>query len=442
MRRSAPHHRLSGAWLAALVIVAMTTISAVVRADDVNPCMTPDPGWGVYDHWSRNVSMGQLIAPQKGGITSSGGFDLIVHFHGHYPIRKEFVKTANGIVLVAIDLGVSSGPYTQAFASPQAFEHLLASVEEEMKRRTGREKVHIRKLGLSSWSAGYGAIQQILKQKAGKKVDALILLDSVHAGYENPSAKTLKEAQLEPFIDFAKLAAKGRKFMFQSHSSIIPPGFASTQEVSHFMVNAIGGKLRKANRSDVLGLSMFERFDKGNYHVRGYTGNDKPDHCAHLGLMKDVIKVHINRRWNPPKGKRGKRAVDKAKVAARAQGRTYVVKSGDTLTGIASRHDVSVQALRRENGLTKGRPIRVGQELVVPASDSGKGSSKRKDEPAPKKSVKPGERVHVVARGEALIPIAKKYGVTVSDIRDRNGLSRGGRRIQPGDELVIPRPKP
>ncbi len=283
------------------------------RPGGIHPCMTPDPGYGVYDEWSRNVSMGQLLAPQKGGVSSSGGFDLVVHFHGHYPIRKEFVKTAKGIILVAIDLGVGSGAYTSAFTSPATFEKLLESVKAEMARRSGRKLTTIRKLALSSWSAGYGAVQQILVQPAGKKVDAVILLDSLHTGYLD-GGHQLSGAGLEPFVEFARQAAKGQKLMFQSYSSIVPPGYASTREVAHYIVQKIGGKIGTAKRADVLGLAMDERFDKGNYHVRGYLGDDKPDHCAHLGLIKDVVKMHLNRRWNPPKGFRDKRAAhDKAK---------------------------------------------------------------------------------------------------------------------------------
>jgi hypothetical protein len=58
------------------------------RPGGINPCMTPDPGFGIYDTWSRKVTMGQLLAPQKGGVSPSGAFDLIVHFHGHEPVRK------------------------------------------------------------------------------------------------------------------------------------------------------------------------------------------------------------------------------------------------------------------------------------------------------------------------------------------------------------------
>lgn len=408
------------------------------KGGGVNPCMTPDPGYGIYDKWSRNVSMGQMIAPQQGGMTKGGGFDLIVHFHGHYPIRKEFVKTAKGVVLVAIDLGVGSGAYYQAFAGPQVFERLLESVEKEMARRSGRDKVYIRKLGLSSWSAGYGAVSQILQQPAGKKVDALILLDSAHAGYVDANAKKLKTAQIEPFLDFARKAARGRKLMFQSHSSIIPPGYASTREVSHYIVEKLGGRMKKSTRSDVLGLQMFERYDRGNYHVRGYRGDDKPDHCAHLGLMADVVKVHLDRRWKSPRGKKGKGALRAERSIAKREGRIHAVVKGDTLTEIAQKYDVSTEALRAANNLAVGAPIRIGQELIIPESSGSSATAKKE---APEVKPKAGEKLHTVAKGQSLGAIARRYRITVEQLRQRNDLDKGGRKIQPGDKLVIPKPK-
>ncbi len=274
------------------------------RRGGVHPCMTPDPGFGVYDRWDSSISMGQFIAPHKGGITKSGSFDLVVHFHGHEAVRKEFVKTADGIVLVGIDLGIGSGAYQSAFASPAAFTELIRSVEAAMARKTGNKKAHVRKLALSAWSAGYGAVEQILRQPAAKKVDAVVLLDSLHAGYLDEQAKTLKVVQIQPFIDFAKRARAGEKLMFMSHSSIIPPGYASTTEVAHFVVKQLGGKPKKAHREDVLGLDMIDRYDRKGFHMRGYTGDDKPDHCAHLGLMADVVKAHLEKRWKPPRGRK------------------------------------------------------------------------------------------------------------------------------------------
>jgi hypothetical protein len=274
------------------------------RRGGVHPCMTPDPGFGVYSRWASNISMGQYLAPEKGGVTKAGSFDVIVHFHGHEAVRKEFVKTADGIVLVGIDLGIGSGAYQSAFASPTAFTELIRTLEVAIAKKTGKKKAHARHIALSAWSAGYGAIEQILRQPAGKRVDSVVLLDSLHAGYADESAKTLKVAQIQPFIDFAKEAAGGDRFMFMSHSSIIPPGYASTTEVAHYVVKQLRGKPKKANREDVLGLDMIDRYDRRKFHMRGYTGEDKPDHCAHLGLMADVVRVHLEPRWKTPQGRK------------------------------------------------------------------------------------------------------------------------------------------
>jgi hypothetical protein len=274
------------------------------RRGGINPCMTPDPGFGIYDPWGGGLTVGQVLMPHKGGITKRGSFDVVIHFHGHEPIRKEFVKTADGIVLVGIDLGIGSGAYGSAFSAPYVFENLLASIERAVAKHAGVKTAKIRKLALSAWSAGYGALDQILRQPAGKKVDAVILLDSLHAGYTDEQSGALKTEQLTPFVAFAKKAAAKQAFMFMSHSSIIPPGYASTTEVAKYVVGELHGKPKRTSREDVLGLDMIDRFDKGNFHMRGYTGEDKPDHCAHIGLMADIVRVHLEPRWKTPKGRK------------------------------------------------------------------------------------------------------------------------------------------
>ncbi len=53
----------------------------------------------------------------------------------------------------------------------------------------------------------------------------------------------------------------------------------------------------------------------------------------------------------------------------------YTVKSGDTLTSIASHYHVTVKALRSENNLTTDR-IRVGQKLKIPVkADTSSGAT-------------------------------------------------------------------
>jgi hypothetical protein len=228
------------------------------------------------------------------------------HFHGHEAVRKEWVTIMDGAVLASVDLGIGSGPYEEAFASPSAFEEYLRSVESAVARRTNHPNAHARNIGLSAWSAGYGAVQKILAQPLGQRADAVVLLDALHAGYVD---NHVDGRPIAGVIDFAKRAANGERFMFVSHSSIIPPGYASTTETAHWLVWSVGGKPLPARRrkAEVMGLDLISRFDREDFHVRGYSGNDKMDHCAHIGLFRDVLQAHIVPRWKSPHG-RGKPA--------------------------------------------------------------------------------------------------------------------------------------
>jgi hypothetical protein len=265
----------------------------------VNPCNTKDPGFGAYDRWARGIDRGQLLMPRSPSFARGGQFDVMIHFHGHEAARKEWITVMDGAVLVGIDLGLGSGPYESAFDAPGAFEELLASVERAVAKKTNRKSARARKVGLSGWSAGYGAIQKILGRPYGKqRVDSVVLLDGLHCGYDG---KGLNALQIQAFTDFAREAARGKKLMFVSHSSIIPPGYASTTETANFLIHQVGGAPKASRGQGPLGLELISRYTKGNFHVRGFSGNDKMDHCAQLGLYRDILKIHIKPRWNTPR---------------------------------------------------------------------------------------------------------------------------------------------
>ena len=103
----------------------------------------------------------------------------------------------------------------------------------------------------------------------------------------------------------------------------------------------------------------------------------------------------------------------------------YTVRSGDTLSGIASRHRVSVANLRRANGLSTSR-IYPGNTLKVPGSGGT----------ATVNSGSSATTTYRVRKGDTLYDIAREFGVSVSELRRLNGLSTS--RIYPGDVLKIP----
>lgn len=102
---------------------------------------------------------------------------------------------------------------------------------------------------------------------------------------------------------------------------------------------------------------------------------------------------------------------------------SYTVRSGDTLSAIASRHRVSANELRRANGLRTSR-IYPGNTLTVPTSGATTGGDGR-------------ATTYRVRKGDTLYDIAREFGVSVNDLRRVNNLSNS--RIYPGDVLHIPK---
>ena len=138
-------------------------LSAELRAKGFHECNPHDAvGLGPYAP-GRRLTRGRLLVPREGGHTKAFGYDVIVHFHGARAARINLAQTALGVSFVGIDAGDGSGPYERAFESPDAFPSLLASIEAQLKAASGDERAHIRHLGLTAWSAGYGAIREILK---------------------------------------------------------------------------------------------------------------------------------------------------------------------------------------------------------------------------------------------------------------------------------------
>ncbi|PJF32232.1 MAG: hypothetical protein CUN51_00990 [Candidatus Thermofonsia Clade 1 bacterium] len=108
-------------------------------------------------------------------------------------------------------------------------------------------------------------------------------------------------------------------------------------------------------------------------------------------------------------------------------GTTYVVQPGDTLFRIALRHGVSVDAIVAANNLPNRSVVYAGQVLIIP------GAAAAVQPAAPPAS----SGVHVVAQGETLSMIARRYGVSLSALLAANNIPNPNRLLV-GQRLVIP----
>ena len=123
----------------------------------------------------------------------------------------------------------------------------------------------------------------------------------------------------------------------------------------------------------------------------------------------------------------------------------HTIRSGENLSRISRKYDVSVaelaalNSIRNHNSrLRRGGTLRIPitatryNEINVAADKSGSYF--------PIDGTK--DIIHTVNRGESLYLIANKYGVTINQIRDMNGLSRRQNNLQIGQQLFIAKKDP
>lgn len=151
-----------------------------------------------------------------------------------------------------------------------------------------------------------------------------------------------------------------------------------------------------------------------------------------------------------------------AQPEAAAKAAEHLVRKGDMLSGIARKYGVTVAALRQSNGLGTDM-IRVGQKLKIPAS-----APERRQEPTQVASATPApmpapaaaaaratapaapervaaavpsgrasDRVYVVAKGDTLWGISKRFKVPADRLVQTNKIQDPG-RLRVGTRLVIP----
>jgi N-acetylmuramoyl-L-alanine amidase len=122
-----------------------------------------------------------------------------------------------------------------------------------------------------------------------------------------------------------------------------------------------------------------------------------------------------------------------ATPASTGSGR-HTVASGETVTQIAGKHGVGVSAMLAANGLTANSVIYPGQSLVVPGLAPASFVKPIANTPA----VAPGGS-YTIQSGDTLTSVATRFGVTVQDILNANGLNWSS-IIYAGRALTIPGP--
>jgi membrane-bound lytic murein transglycosylase D len=120
---------------------------------------------------------------------------------------------------------------------------------------------------------------------------------------------------------------------------------------------------------------------------------------------------------------------ERQRPAAPARPRVHVVKSGDTLWGVARQYGVTVPALASANGLSHSAGLVTGARLEIPSA-GGSAAAKRSS------GSEPSRMTYQVRRGDTLSHIASRFNVSVRDLMAWNQL-RQATSLRAGQRLVV-----
>jgi hypothetical protein len=234
----------------------------------------------------EKLTIGTLFLPEQ-LKSEEGQVPLFVHFHGGTWL-PEVAAADKGVAVLTVQVGSGAGVYAAAFSDPKAFGQLLDEAETKAGVRFGP-------VGLTAWSAGYGAVRAILRvPEAYDRVRFVLLLDGLHAGYEGgkpgPLESKLVERDLDVFVRLARDAAERKKQFVVVHSEIFPGTYASTTETADYLLAQTGMKREAKLQPGPLGTQQLSEAAKGEFLVQGYAGNSAPDHVDLLHALPRFLK--------------------------------------------------------------------------------------------------------------------------------------------------------
>lgn len=235
------------------------------------------------------VANGTLVVVQQTDDASSPN-QLLIHFHGALETtRKALARSEFHGTLVVVNFPGLSSAYSQPFVDqPELLEEIIGHANAATEVTTDTPNPQII---LSSFSAGYGAIREILKSPEHfERIDAIVTADSIYAGLDAESpARVVSRENMAEFLRFAELATKGEKQFVLSHSAQTTP-YASTTETASYLLHKLQMP-RAADSTNQRPLFMqTSNAQQGKFTVLGFSGETGQHHMQHLH--------HIDLLWS------------------------------------------------------------------------------------------------------------------------------------------------
>jgi hypothetical protein len=275
--------------LIALGLTALSLSVALSLAEPAAPAPSPAPPELLVPPLPPQTLPGKTLDLSDGDVKATlfipnhlnSPERLTIHFHlaVEFAIDAHLRRGLDGPLLV-FNLGSGSTRYQKPFEDSDRLQRFIMMVQTKTASP-------VEKLDITSFSAGYGAVREILKQERYvKRIGRLMLCDSLYASWSKTAPTSQpSEQQMQPFVDFAKRAVAGRAEFLLSSSQVVPPDYASTEACVKYVVEQAGGKVSWLNPQPPLAAPPYllrGTADQGGLHAWFYSGDAAQAHVVHV----------------------------------------------------------------------------------------------------------------------------------------------------------------
>ncbi|MGO9257427.1 MAG: hypothetical protein ACLQU1_14120 [Bryobacteraceae bacterium] len=231
------------------------------------------------------LELGTLFVPAD--LKAAKAAPLLFFFHGGDWL-PELAASRNRMAVVSVQVGGVSETYAKLFENGGRFPALL----REAQAKSG---MNFARVLLGGWSAGCGAIRQILKTPDSyARVDGALMIDGIHTDYVDgkpgPLESKIDTANLEIWLKLARDAIAGSKRAIVTHSEIFPGTFASTTETADYLAAQLGLRPSAVVRWGPMGMQQLSELRAGRLLLLGYAGNSAPDHVDQLHSLPVLLR--------------------------------------------------------------------------------------------------------------------------------------------------------
>jgi len=233
----------------------------------------------------EKLELGTLFIPAA--LEGSAEIPLLFFFHGGDWL-PQLAGARNHMAVITVQVGGVSETYGKLFEDPNRFFAMIREAEAKSGRKFDR-------VYLGGWSAGCGAVRQILRSADSyARVEGALLIDGIHTDYidgkPGPLESKIDTSNLEIWLKLARDAMASKKRAIVTHSEIFPGTFASTTETADWLAAQLRLHPTAILKWGPMGMQELSEVRVGRFLLLGYAGNSAPDHVDQLHSLPIMLR--------------------------------------------------------------------------------------------------------------------------------------------------------